>query len=242
MKTLKISLLIFTFILTKIIVNAQVGINATGAAPATNAMLDVSSSNKGVLLPRMASNASIPAPTKGMIFFNTTSNKFEYFDGSAWQSLTSQAALPTTTGTIALTAKLSGNINENIPISTYGVGPWEFIGVSANVTLAANQRVVMSLTGALGRSTASTSIPRTTIDVGYSLNGTGPVTIAHPSTFTIIKPYFPLANMLQQVSFFGTFKPGEAGIYKIGPVIRCDEAGYFTKNDYLSGYYQIINE
>jgi hypothetical protein len=229
-------------ILIKLNVIAQMGINSTGASPAANSILDVSSSNKGVLLPRMASNAAITSPSEGMIFFNTTSNKFEYFDGAVWQSLTSQAALPTTTGTVALTARFSGNISENIPISTYGVGSWEFIGVTTNVTLTANQRVIMSLTGALGRSAASTTLPRTTIDVAYSLDGTGPVTNANPSNFTIIKPYFPLANMLQQVSFFGTFKPGEAGTYKIGPVIRCDVAGYFTQNDYISGYYQIINE
>jgi hypothetical protein len=34
---------------------AQMGINATGTAPATSAMLDVSSTSKGFLPPRMTS-------------------------------------------------------------------------------------------------------------------------------------------------------------------------------------------
>ncbi|MES2797024.1 MAG: hypothetical protein V4683_13725 [Bacteroidota bacterium] len=64
---------------------AQIGVNADGSAPSTNAMLDVKSSNKGIMLPRIADPASILSPTDGLLFYNTTAKKFNYYDGIAWQ-------------------------------------------------------------------------------------------------------------------------------------------------------------
>ncbi len=67
---------------------AQIGINSTNAAPSANAMLDVSSTNKGVLFPRISSSGSIASPSAGLLFYNTTTNKFNHFDGTAWQEST----------------------------------------------------------------------------------------------------------------------------------------------------------
>jgi Chaperone of endosialidase len=58
-------------------INAQVGINVTGAPPAASAMLDVSSSSKGVLIPQVSIDSlkdvtSIPSPANGLIVYNTT--------------------------------------------------------------------------------------------------------------------------------------------------------------------------
>jgi hypothetical protein len=64
---------------------AQIGINTTNSAPSPNAMLDVSSTNKGVLFPRISSSGSIASPSAGLLFYNTTTNKFNHFDGTAWQ-------------------------------------------------------------------------------------------------------------------------------------------------------------
>jgi hypothetical protein len=64
---------------------AQIGINSTNAAPSPNSMLDVSSTNKGVLFPRISSSGSITSPSAGLLFYNTTTNKFNHFDGTAWQ-------------------------------------------------------------------------------------------------------------------------------------------------------------
>ncbi len=50
MKTL-LQILFFVFVTIQI--TAQVAINATGAAPASSAMLDVKATDKGVLIPRM---------------------------------------------------------------------------------------------------------------------------------------------------------------------------------------------
>ena len=49
----------------------NVGINETGALPAGSAMLDVSATNKGVLVPRLsrAQKFLIPAPSNGLLIY-----------------------------------------------------------------------------------------------------------------------------------------------------------------------------
>jgi hypothetical protein len=55
---------------------AQVSINTTGANPSSSAMLDISSSNKGLLIPRVAlqstaDNTTIPYPATSLLVYNT---------------------------------------------------------------------------------------------------------------------------------------------------------------------------
>lgn len=59
----------------------QVGINSTGTAPNTSAMLDVSSNNKGLLIPRMtqAERDAISNPADGLIIFQTDNNPGLYY-------------------------------------------------------------------------------------------------------------------------------------------------------------------
>jgi hypothetical protein len=59
---------------------AQVGINHTNALPDSSAMLDVSSTSKGVLIPRMTTQQrdSIVHPLTGLLIFNSTLSQFQY--------------------------------------------------------------------------------------------------------------------------------------------------------------------
>jgi hypothetical protein len=68
---------IFLFLLIAIISHAQVAINADNTAPDNSAMLDVKSTAKGMLVPRMtvAQRDAIPAPAKGLIVFCTDKNQ-----------------------------------------------------------------------------------------------------------------------------------------------------------------------
>lgn len=84
----------FIFILcvwTPFLVTGQgVSINETGAAPAASAMLDVSSTTKGMLVPRMttAQRIVIPAPAVGLLVFDLTTNSFWFRTAAAWIELT----------------------------------------------------------------------------------------------------------------------------------------------------------
>ncbi len=73
-------------------VSAQnIGINTTGANPDASAMLDIVSTDKGLLIPRMTSGqrTSIGSPAEGLMVYDTTTDSFWYFDGS-WIEITSE--------------------------------------------------------------------------------------------------------------------------------------------------------
>jgi Head domain of trimeric autotransporter adhesin/Chaperone of endosialidase len=82
---------VFLLLLAPHLLLAQVGINSTGAAPSADAMLDVKSTNKGVLIPRLSSSSLIPSPSLGLIFYNTTTNQFNYYNGTIWIAIANSA-------------------------------------------------------------------------------------------------------------------------------------------------------
>lgn len=84
----KITALAFVFILLYQAAMPQVGINASGAAPAANAILDVSSSTKGVLLPRMTSaQRQTLTPSLALTVFDTDTKSYWYYNGSTWKEI-----------------------------------------------------------------------------------------------------------------------------------------------------------
>ena len=84
---MKKSILLLVFLLAMARSFAQnVGINANGAVPDNSALLDVSSTSKGFLAPRMNTTQmnSIGSPAAGLMVFNTDSSRYFCYTGSAW--------------------------------------------------------------------------------------------------------------------------------------------------------------
>lgn len=87
---LKFLIVLFLSALAGFHASAQsISINGTGAAPDPQSILDITSSDKGVLLPRMTTaqrDAINPTASSdlGMIIFNTTTSAYEYWDGASW--------------------------------------------------------------------------------------------------------------------------------------------------------------
>lgn len=94
---------------------AQVGINTDGSAPHTSAMLDVKSTSKGLLIPRMTTGQrailSIGA-SEGLMVFDTDLDRFFFHNGTSW--------LEGATGTIWLTDL--NNIYQNDLNDSVGIG------------------------------------------------------------------------------------------------------------------------
>jgi len=61
------------------------GIGVGTTTPNANAVLDVTSTTKGVLLPRLSSD---PSGVAGMVYYNTTSNAVKLYNGTSWITLT----------------------------------------------------------------------------------------------------------------------------------------------------------
>jgi len=83
------------------LINAQVAINTSGAAPNASSMLDVSSTTTGILIPRMteAQRTAIASPATGLLVYQTDGavDGFYFYNGSAWQNLYS-GTVPTVPG------------------------------------------------------------------------------------------------------------------------------------------------
>jgi hypothetical protein len=67
----------------------NVGIGTT--SPNASALLDVTSTTQGLLPPRMTTTQrnAISSPAAGLMIYNTTTNKLNFYNGSAWEAVTS---------------------------------------------------------------------------------------------------------------------------------------------------------
>ena len=84
--------IILLFISTLLECSSQnIGINETGATPHPSAMLDVSATTKGILVPRMstAERTAISSPAKGLLVFDNDVSSFWFFNGTVWTELSS---------------------------------------------------------------------------------------------------------------------------------------------------------
>jgi trimeric autotransporter adhesin len=78
----------------------SVGINADGSTPDASAILDIKSTGKGLLIPRLTSaqRTSITTPATGLMVFDTNTNSFWYYDG-AWKNLSGGWGIAGNSGT-----------------------------------------------------------------------------------------------------------------------------------------------
>jgi trimeric autotransporter adhesin len=93
----------------------NVAINTDGSVPNPNAMLDIKSSNKGILIPRTDSTTrKTIANTKGLLIYDTTTHTFWFNTGAAWQNLATGWGL-SGNGGISATSNFIGT-TDNTPL------------------------------------------------------------------------------------------------------------------------------
>ena len=136
-------------------------INTSGSAAVASAMLDVQSTNQGVLVPRIATPATaITSPATGLMVYNTTTNQFNYFNGSAWTVIGSGSttlsagstggqiyvtgaggAVPTTPVTVGTDATLSSTGALTLATVNSNVGTFGSTTTSPQITVDAKGRI-----------------------------------------------------------------------------------------------------
>jgi len=85
----KSAFLIMMCLLNSSLLFSQVGINTDGSAPDNSTMLDVNSTDKGFLPPRMTTSQRnvIASPAEGLIIYNTDEKALNVYNGMAWKSM-----------------------------------------------------------------------------------------------------------------------------------------------------------
>lgn len=99
---------------------AQVGVGTLN--PDASAALDVTATDKGMLVPRVTTTQrnAISSPATGLLVFNTTTNQFEFYTGTAWVSTTGWTS---NSGTPASSFALSAPTGiQSTATANYGVG------------------------------------------------------------------------------------------------------------------------
>ena len=106
----------------------------------TSAMLDVKSTTKGVLIPRVTSaqRTSISTPATGLLVFDTTVGSFYFYTGSTWTNLTSGIS----SGILGYTATdkvYLADVNDKFGVGT--TTPFGKMEVKSDVGLGANDPI-----------------------------------------------------------------------------------------------------
>lgn len=102
---MKYTVTILLLLLIQFITSAQVKIGGTAGAPNASAALEVESTNKGFLLPRLTSaqRKAIVNPAAGLLVYDVNLSTFMFWDGFQWRGFVPEvpAALPPTTISVA---------------------------------------------------------------------------------------------------------------------------------------------
>ena len=111
------------FVLLQLCLYAQVGIGT--ATPAVSAQLDVSSTTKGFLPPRMtaAQRSAISSPTNGLLVYQTDyPSGLYYFNAGVWSKLSETTSYPNGTATPVQTICCQSWMTKNLDVVTYRNG------------------------------------------------------------------------------------------------------------------------
>ncbi len=125
----------FIFSILCINVNAQnVGISGDNSEPDNSAMLDIKSTDRGLLIPRMTSlqRTAIASPARGLLVFDVDLNSFFFHDGTVWQNLSSGSGSWATDGTSTFLTDL----DEKVGIGT--ITPAGKVSIQGDATLPAD--------------------------------------------------------------------------------------------------------
>ena len=224
-----------------VVTNAgSVGIGFTSTtAPSASAALDVSSTNKGVLLPRLTTAQRDALTTaSGLLIYNAEQGKFNYFDGSAWQVIGSSGttsssvyftgdgltSTPSASGTIfsiifdSSLSTSSGRLGLNT--SGFTSGTYGGTGIITSLSIDAYGRVTGIITSTLSSANLSDSST-----LAYK-NGdnifTGLSTFNNTSTFNSTS-VFQGPILVGTTTASGTMKIRVAGT--VGANLYCDING-----------------
>jgi len=161
--------------------NPGVSINESGAAPHPSAILDLSSATQGTLITRMTTpdRNAIQNPALALTIFNTTTNCFEFFDGSGWVTLGCGCETPSAPAAISGDGTVCQGqhaVSYSIPSIPHAIGYMWSLPPGATIASGSNtQEIIVNY--------ASNAQSGTISVYGYSAScGQGPASANFPVT------------------------------------------------------------
>jgi uncharacterized protein (TIGR02145 family) len=195
MKQTRISALVILAVMLSINAFSQsigIGINADGSAPVGSAVLDVSSTTKGFLPPRMtyAQKVAIPSPLAGLMVYCTdcgTVGELQVYNGTVWTNVVGNAATAGKPGAPAIGTAAAGNAQATVaftaPASNGGftISAYTATSTPGGKTGTLNQAGggTITVTGLTNGTAYTFTVTATTV------SGTGPASAASNSVIPV---------------------------------------------------------
>ena len=227
---MRIIIFCFVFLLQCAMLSAQtVGIGTT--TPNASAQLDIVSTNKGLLIPRMtaAQRAAIASPAIGLMVYETTTNSLWLYNGTVWVQQSSGGVSPWA---------VSGNNIYNTNSSNVGIGtstPSSKFSVAGNLLVTGGDISINDPYGTLFFQVSSTA--RASIAMGGLNDDLSIGTLAFNN---LGKMYFKTQSVNRM-----TIEPnGDVGVGFTSPSYKLDVNGNTrTVGNFIAedGYIQIKN-
>ena len=155
---------------------SQVGIGTT--SPHSSSILDLTASDKAMLLPRVANTAAIPSPVNGMMIYDISSNCIKSYENGAWTSCLSSAPATASVVVDCDTNAFEGSYTNGIAVTASNKFSVTITNNSFTAATIAFQTSDLVLSGVAGISVASVSTASVTLNAGqsqlveYTLSGT----------------------------------------------------------------------
>ncbi len=107
---------------------AQNSVGIGTDTPNSNAVLDLVSTNQGILVPRLSSvqiaGMTLGAVDEGLMVYDSTNTQFMYWTGAAWAMIGGDDADWTINGNLLYSANRSVGVLNNNPVSDFQIGPY----------------------------------------------------------------------------------------------------------------------
>ncbi len=157
--------------------NVGIGISS----PNTSAILDISSTTKGITFPRMTTTQrnAISSPTNGLQVFDNTTNSIWYFDGSTWVNSVSVASFGDVktgfqsgdhNGWIRLNGRAKSTLSATQQAQATALGIGDNLPDATDAVLVQSTGSLGSVTGSMSRTIAQNQLPN--ISPTISVNNT----------------------------------------------------------------------
>lgn len=187
------STLLLIAVLISITGNGQsVGISSSSITPDASSILELRTTTKGLLTPRMTTTErnAISSPATGLIIYNTTSNAFNFYNGSGWIALASgSSAVNSVSGTTNRISIGGTSTDPTVDISSSYVGQSSITTLGTIGTGTWNGTTIAIANGGTGQTSAANAFnalsPLTTLgDIIYGSGTNANARLAGNTTST----------------------------------------------------------